>query len=88
MWQGLKPSLFRRRFAARLNSLRKKAPMRDFVIVVAWQGLKPDPCFQAFAARLKPCPCYKASISYSQTEFFRKLLSRAEKLRNEWGFGP
>jgi hypothetical protein len=35
-------------------------------------GLKPVLYFVAFAARLKPCPCYKTSC---KTSFFRSLFS-------------
>jgi hypothetical protein len=42
-----------------LNRLRKNPERMEKIPKRVPQGLKPVLCFVAFAARLKPCPCYK-----------------------------
>jgi hypothetical protein len=39
------------------------------------RGLKPHPFSEAFAARLKPCPCYKTSEWWSQLAFSQSCLA-------------
>src|SRR5665213_3174200 len=46
--------------------------MRRCVPGAGWQGLKPDPSAAAVAARLKPCPCYKAKPRWAFAQTITK----------------
>jgi hypothetical protein len=60
----------------RIHSLVKNGERLANCASDVWQGLKPA-LILAVAARLKPCPCYKAIRNRRLNEFFTKLWSRA-----------